>query len=209
MNGPEILRGPRNDDRGPRVLPAVTHAPKSTDADEPAHLEPRASSPKTILTFTKVNLPWGWLSNMSPHQVSLDEVTWRTAEHLFQALRFAQESPVRALIRAQKSPMGAKMAAKAHAGQMIVAPRSEEDLAQMRQVLRRKLAQHPDLVAELARSGDALLIEDVTRRPSQAGLFWGVADPLTDRRRGLNWLGRLWMELRDEARGEHLTPPLG
>lgn len=53
-----------------------------------------------VITFTKVALPYGWLGNMSPHPIVVAGKTWKTAESLFQALRFAEDDPVREEIRA-------------------------------------------------------------------------------------------------------------
>ncbi len=154
-----------------------------------------------IITFTKISLPWGWLGNMSQHPIEFCG-SWRTAEHLFQALRFDESSEVRALILVQKSPMGAKFIAKCHRSEMLVEPRTQADLDLMRKVLRLKWGQHPDVRRGLHESGNAELIEDVSARPSESGLFWGVAYPHQTTRKGMNWLGRLWMELRAQA-GEY------
>lgn len=44
-----------------------------------------------VIAFTKVSLPFGWMSNMSPHPIVHHSCEWPTAEHLFQALRFRDE----------------------------------------------------------------------------------------------------------------------
>ena len=59
----------------------------------------------SVVTFTKVKLPNGWLGNMAPYPLEYEGVTYRTSEALFQALRFAL-GPIREVI------MGAKMVAK-------------------------------------------------------------------------------------------------
>ncbi len=144
-----------------------------------------------VIAFTSVRLPFGWLGNMAPFPIG----EWLTSEHLFQALRFPSESPVRQLIRAQKSPMSAKMIAKSHAAEMIVAPRGDQDLANMERVLARKLEQHPILRDRLRLTAGMTIIEDCSRRASASGLFWGAA--LHDGTwRGENRLGRMWMEIR-------------
>jgi predicted NAD-dependent protein-ADP-ribosyltransferase YbiA (DUF1768 family) len=50
-----------------------------------------------IITFTKVNLPFGWMGNMSPYPINYMDKTWRTTEALFQALRFNEEEIQEAL----------------------------------------------------------------------------------------------------------------
>lgn len=151
---------------------------------------------RATIAFTKVTLPYGWLGNMSPHPLTALGMKWRTAEALFQALRFKEHDQTRLLIAAQTSPMQAKMIAKANAVQMIVAPRSPVDVLNMDQVLRLKLEQHPSLYDQLLATSDALIVEDCTARQNESGLFWGAAR-VGNEWTGRNQLGRLWMELRD------------
>lgn len=152
------------------------------------------------ITFTKVKLPWGWLSNMSPHPVTIADKVWPTVEHLFQALRFNVNHPVREEIRAQKSPMSAKMVAKRYKDHWEIIPRSENDLTYMRFVLLLKLVEHPDLKDLLISTGYATIIEDTTARPNESGLFWGAARNADGTWRGENTLGKLWMETRAALR---------
>jgi len=150
---------------------------------------------KTI-SFTKVNLPFGWLGNMSPYPIEYDGKTWRTSEALFQALRFGSEE-IREMIRAEKSPMGAKMKAKKYREHMNIKPLSEEDTKNMQMCIRLKLEQHPDLQDELASTQGNQIVEDVTSRPRGSGLFWGAMK--TDSGwEGKNVLGKIWMEIREK-----------
>lgn len=150
------------------------------------------------ITFTKVALPYGWLGNMAPFPVKHDGKWWTTTEHLFQALRF-DDLAVREEIRSVKSPMSAKMRAKKHKAKWVIVPRSEQDLANMELILRLKVEQHPDLKQQLIATGNEVIIEDCTKRPS--GKFWGSV--LKDGQWvGENTLGKLWMKLRDELNGQ-------
>jgi len=151
-----------------------------------------------MILIRKVKEDFGWLGNMSPYPVKHNGKTYRTTEALFQALRFDDEEIIE-LIREQKSPMSAKMKAKKNRDRMVVVPMSDADLENMRLVLRLKLLQHPKLRDDLFATGDQEIVEDCTKRPRGSGLFWGAA--LQDEKWvGENWLGWLWMELRDELR---------
>lgn len=149
-----------------------------------------------MILFKKVKEKFGWLSNMSPHPVD----DYRTAEAFFQAMRFDNPA-IQEEIKACKSPMAAKMVAKAHADKMTIEPRSDIDLHLMRMVVRRKLDQNPELRAELLETGDEHIVEDVSARPNESGLFWGAV-PTADGLKGENWLGRIWMDLRAELRAQ-------
>lgn len=160
-----------------------------------------------VIAFKKVKDAYGWMSNMSPHPVKGMGLEFRTAEALFQALRFTDQTVIEA-IRAEKSPMGAKMVAKANVAKMVITPRSYEDLHSMRYVLRSKVLQHPQLIKELLDTGDQILIEDVTARQNESGLYWGMAKMDSGEWTGQNQLGKLWMGLRAALR-EEVKAPMG
>lgn len=162
----------------------------------------------TDIIIRRVRDEWGWLGNMSPHPIEFNGVQplrYPTSEHLFQALRFPVDSPRRAEIMAEKSPMGAKMLAKKHAAEMIIQPRSEQDVFNMKFVLLCKLKEHPALGQMLDDTGSRRIIEDCSRRPTESGLFWGamVEPKASDGWWGLNKLGMLWQEIRAQRRGEY------
>lgn len=146
-----------------------------------------------MICFKKVREAYGWMSNMSPHPIG----EFRTAEALFQALRF-KDPEVIAAIKAQKSPMGAKMVAKKNADKMVVTPRSELDIRNMRIILGMKMGLYPELRDQLLATGEEEIIEDVTSRPNESGLFWGKIPNGA----GTNTLGKLWMELRALVRAD-------
>lgn len=151
---------------------------------------------KTI-AFTSTRLPYGWMGNMSPFPIVFGDDTYKTTEALFQALRFSDNS-IKALIREEKSPMGAKNVMNANSDYMTVKKHSSKDVMNMRMCLAMKVFQHPELVTELLKTEDALIVEDVTKRGDVGGnLFWGAM--LVDGEWiGENTLGKLWMELRKE-----------
>ena len=150
---------------------------------------------------------YGWLGNMSPHPVEHDGIWWKTAEALFQALRFPMSAVndegenIREIIRAQKSPMAAKMKSKKYMDNRNITAMGDEDLDNMRMVLRLKFkCNWNPLERDLLATGDRLIMEDCSNRPNVAGLFWGakrLADGTWD---GKNTLGQLLMELRTEIR---------
>jgi len=148
----------------------------------------------TEIIIGKVKDQGGCWGNMAPFPLEYQGKRWRTTEALFQALRFENEG-IREAIRAEKSPMGAKMKAKKYKAEMVVEPMSEADLDNMRLCLRLKIEQHPELKVMLLESGEVFIVEDCTRRQRGSGLFWGAA-VVNEEWVGQNWLGRLWMEVR-------------
>jgi len=147
--------------------------------------------------FTASRLPYGWMGNMSPFPIKFGDDTYRTTEALFQALRFS-DNDIKALIREEKSPMGAKFVAKARVSEMTVEQLSDKDIVNMKMCIKLKVEQHPELAKELLATGDAKIYEDVTNRGDKgSNLFWGAM--LVDGEWvGKNILGNIWMELRKE-----------
>lgn len=150
-----------------------------------------------VIAFTKVKLPYGWLGNMSPYTVEYEGKTYRTTEALFQALRFHEYPEVAEEIRAQKSPMAAKLVAKKYREFMDAG--EEVDNQRMLLCLKLKLDQHPELVQMLLDTGDARIIEDCTNRDRGSARYWGAV-LVGDEWQGKNVLGNMWMHLRTKIR---------
>jgi ribA/ribD-fused uncharacterized protein len=152
-----------------------------------------------VIAFTKVKLPFGWLSNMAPYALPYEGKVWPTAEALFQALRYDDEE-IRERIRSQRSPMAAKFVARnkdTHPKRTVV-PKTERDVENMRQVLRLKFTHYPKLRRALINTYPYDIIEDCARR---GDTFWG-AKLVDGQWWGDNVLGNLLMDLRDELRQE-------
>jgi ribA/ribD-fused uncharacterized protein len=132
---------------------------------------------------------WGCFSNFSPHGFTLGGVEWRTAEHYFQAMKFAG-TPYADEIRRAKSPMAAK-----RMGQSRKHPlrrdweRAKDDV--MRTALAAKFDANEDARETLLETSDATLVEDA---PHDA--YWGSGRD----GRGRNRLGTLLMEVRARLR---------
>lgn len=149
------------------------------------------------IAFKKVKDAYGWMGNMSPYEV----LGFRTAEAIFQAMRFDPTSHIWEEIKNAKSPMGAKMVAKKAADSMIVEPRTPTDLENMLFVLRMKfMVHHETLGAQLLATGDEEIVEDVTSRPNESGLFWGARLLPDGTWEGQNHLGKLLMQVRAELK---------
>jgi ribA/ribD-fused uncharacterized protein len=155
------------------------------------------------ISFTKTELPYGWLGNMFAAPITYQGQIWRTSEALFQALRF-EDLTIREMIRNDKSPMGAKLVAKRkeYKTKRVVEPMSMEDIDNMRLCLRIKFDQHPDLREKLLKTGDHIIFENISARPkTPRNKFWGAVKN-AGKLDGNNMLGKLLMELRVEIKNE-------
>lgn len=130
-----------------------------------------------IITFTKSNLPYGWMGNMAGSfegkslTIEYDNKIWKTSENLFQALRF-EDIGIQGLIRKENGYNG-KQVAKRFSADMSVRPLSRQDVRNMIKCVTLKVEQHPELKKMLIETGESIIIEDVTLRIGGTGMFWG------------------------------------
>lgn len=159
-----------------------------------------------ILYFGRERENFRFLSHFHPSPIVLDGETWPTVEHYYQTQR-SDDPAYRQAIREAATPGLAKqMAAWPDANRKSARrswflknnafPRadwSEVKLDLMRKADRAKYTQNPELAELLLATGDAELVEDSPSEP-----FWGTGPD----GQGLNWAGRVLMEIREELRRE-------
>jgi N-glycosidase YbiA len=146
----------------------------------------------TPIKFFHPRGAYGYLSNFSDHLVKMDHIEWLTAEHAYQAQKFISGSEWYDLIRDAKTPNEVK-----RLSHRPDAPLREDwieiKVSIMRQVIKAKFDQNPDILKKLLSSGSRELIEDSYDR------FWGNGKNGS----GENQLGRVLMEYRDLM--QHIT----
>jgi N-glycosidase YbiA len=144
----------------------------------------------TIIYFYKVNQPYGYFSNFSPHPIDLDDQHWPTVEHYYQAQKFVGSSCEYLIPRIRSAPNPETAAV---IGRDPQHPPStdwpQRKLAVMEKALRQKFASHPDLQQLLLDTGTANIVED-----SATDYFWGCGSD----RSGSNHLGQILMRIREE-----------
>jgi type I restriction enzyme S subunit len=159
----------------------------------------RTYSRAESVVFLKTDEPFGGLSNMAGgYPIRVNGIRILTSEALYQACRFPHLPDVQRMIIGENSPMTAKMRSKPYRKDS----RRDWDHVRvriMRWCLRMKLANNWSAFSELLlRTGDRPIVEE-----SRKDDFWGakaVGDGST--LVGMNVLGRLLMELREQAK-EH------
>lgn len=136
-----------------------------------------------------------FLSNFFPAPITFSGKTWPSAEHVFQAAK-TLDPEARERIRRMPTPAKAKQA-----GKYLVL---REDWAAVKveimwKILRLKFKQNRHLANLLLATGDRVLVEGNTWHDN----FWGVCQCQRCHKTGdigLNRLGFLLMELRDELK---------
>lgn len=140
------------------------------------------------ILFYRVDEPYGFMSNFARYPIQLGGLEWPTSEHYFQAQKFAgraEEEQVRAARSAREA---------AHLGRTLPGLRGDWDAVKdevMLRALRAKFTQHPDLRAQLVRTGDSVIIEHTSN-----DAYWADGGDGS----GRNRLGELLIQVRAEVR---------
>jgi len=141
------------------------------------------------------------LSNFSSFTLELDGYLFQTSEHAYHYRKFCAHDnedmskskrlyEIRQLVQAAKSAHDAQKIARENKD--FRRPDWDEiKVSVMKEILLAKVAQHPYVMKKLMETGDREIIED-SWRDNYWG--WGV------KKDGLNKLGKLWMEVREEIR---------
>jgi len=143
------------------------------------------------IKFYKTSDPYGCFSNFAAFPINLKGKVWPTTEHYFQGQKFP-ESQHEEDIRLCKSPMIAARMGRDRSKPLRPDWETIKDDI-MREALRAKFTQHPDLKTTLLETGDAEIIEHTTN-----DRYWGDGGDGS----GRNMLGRLLMEIRSELMKE-------
>ena len=129
-------------------------------------------------------------NNFSAHAIEFRGKLYPTCEHAYQAAKCTDPEGQEA-IRNARSPLAAKRLANETYKAARDPDWGNKKVAVVDEILRAKLAQHPEAQEALRESGDEEIVED-----SPTDHFWGAGADGS----GQNILGKLWMKIRDEYR---------
>lgn len=127
--------------------------------------------------------------NFSSFPIEYKGKIYPTSEHAFQSVQFIKTSPQLAeAIRNTKSAHEAQKLAEENTDKRD-ASWDKNKLNIMKEILYCKIEQHPYVKKKLLQSKEREIIEDSWRDD-----YWGWGE----NKKGKNWLGRLWMDIREE-----------
>lgn len=161
--------------------------------------ESRVYRRSEIASFYKTDETFGLLSNMKGRiYLQVNEVSFYSSEALYQALKFPYSPEIQKKIAGVKSPLIAKRVAQSFRDKS----RGDWENVRnniMRLVLRIKYVQWPPFRDILFQTGDKAIVE-VSRKDT----YWGAIEINEETIEGRNILGRLLMELREDAKCERV-----
>lgn len=133
--------------------------------------------------------PYGCFSNFSPHGVELDGRWWPTAEHFFQAQKFAGTEHEEAVRQAGTPKRAAELGRDRKRPLRPDWETVKDDV--MRRAVRKKFETHARLREILLSTGDEEIVENAPH-----DYYWGCGQDGT----GRNMLGLILMEVRAALR---------
>ncbi|NCN52482.1 NADAR family protein [Candidatus Parcubacteria bacterium] len=146
---------------------------------------------KAMLQLEPINFAehrFHYLAPFSAHEIEIDGVIYKTAEHAYQALRVIPEARHR--IIAARSPLDAwREGQKCKENNEVLLDYDKDAL--MEQIFRAKLKQHDDVKQVLIESGERGLL-----KLHGSDYYWGTGADGS----GKNRMGKIWMKLREEIK---------
>lgn len=153
-----------------------------------------------MIKFWKTREKYGCFSNFSKHSILVDGKMYSTTEHYYQSKKFT-DPKFQEIIRLSKTARDAKDFASndrpyIEKGVEIKMPTLRSDWEEvkygiMKEALRYKVDQHEDVKQLLLSTGTEDIAED-----TPYDFIWGLGSDGS----GKNWLGKAWMEIREEIK---------
>ena len=161
------------------------------------------------IPIRKVKDEWGLFCNFAPTPLVVYGVTFESSEELFQLMKFKDEDVIRriraGITMSGKTCRQIKMTAKSYEKAYRRSDWRQMILDAMKFCLMLKYEQCPEFRDLLKKSAGKYIVEDQTSMSKKNPDAWGVK---TDGNNyvGPNLLGRLLMELRDNATLNYYLP---
>ena len=171
-------------------------------------IEYRSYSIDEAVVFSSPREEWGVFANFAGIHVQLPRTSARTAEHVYQSLKFTHPGVQAKVLHAPDARLAKDLAQSVDIRHSHVEWNQRLRYRAMRWTLRMKTLSHWKAITDaLKETGDQPIVE-----MSRQDDHWG-AQLEGSVLRGQNVLGRLWMEVREEIRNGNFTqssePDLG
>ncbi len=136
-----------------------------------------------------------YFSPYTAHAIELEGVVYPTVEHAYQCQRYTDKKIIEEIIAA-KSPVKAWDTSTKYKHLQIPEFKSEEyKLTIMKKLMKLKALQHEEVKKALLGTGDKKIVKHIVTYPPGDG-FWDDGED----GKGLNHIGRIWMEIREELK---------
>ena len=158
--------------------------------------------------FCKTNEEWGILSNMASTPINIEGIEFKSAEHIFQMMKFNEEEFVvkvwKGVTANNKISQNIKMTSKSYEPEHRRADWGRIIVDALKFAMQKKYEQCESFRQELERTKGFYIVEKQAN-PKKPADTWS-AKLVGDEWIGSNLTGRLLMELRDNGSLEYKLP---
>ncbi len=136
-----------------------------------------------------------YFSPYTGHAIAKDGLVFPTVEHAYQCARYTDPKIVEEIRNAKSAVLAWEVSSKYKHLQVPEFKNEEHKLKVMKELMRLKVEQHLDVKQALINSGDLKIVKHIVTPPPGDG-FWDDGED----GKGLNHIGRMWMEIREEIK---------
>ena len=158
--------------------------------------------------FCKTNEEWGILSNMASTPINIEGIEFKSAEHIFQMMKFNEAEYVEKIWKGvtanNKISQNIKMTAKSYEPEHRRADWGSMIVDALKFAMQKKYEQCEPFRMELERSKGFYIVEKQAN-PKKPADTWSAKQE-GDMWVGSNLTGRLLMELRDNGKLDYTLP---
>jgi ribA/ribD-fused uncharacterized protein len=134
-----------------------------------------------------------YFSPYTSHALEIDGKVYPTLEHAYQCARYTDPKIIEEIRNAHSPVKAWEISAKYKHLQVPEFKNEEHKLKVMKDLMRLKAEQHEEIRSALAESKGMKIVKHIVTYPPGDG-FWDDGEDGN----GLNHIGRMWMEIRDE-----------
>jgi ribA/ribD-fused uncharacterized protein len=134
-----------------------------------------------------------YFSPYTGHAIEIDGVVYPTVEHAYQCARYTDKNIIEEIRNAKSAVLAWEVSTKYKHLQIPEFKDEKHKLKVMKELMRQKALQHADVRNALVDSGDLKIIKHIVTPPPGDG-FWDDGEDGN----GLNHIGKMWMEIREE-----------
>ena len=136
-----------------------------------------------------------YFSPFTAHPIEVDGMIYPTLEHAYHASRYRDQKIIEEIMNARTPVEAWKVSQKHKLFQIPEFKDENHKLEVMKKLMRLKAEQHDEIRQALIDSGDLKIVKHIVTYPPGDG-FWDDGED----GKGLNHVGRIWMEIREELK---------
>ncbi|MEQ1500550.1 MAG: NADAR family protein [Parcubacteria group bacterium] len=138
-----------------------------------------------------------YFSPYTAHAIEIGGEVYATVEHAYQCQRYTDRNIIEEIKNARSPVKAWEISTKYKHLQIPDFKNEDHKLVVMKMLMRAKADQHEEIRKALIDSGDLEIVKHIVTFPPGDG-FWDDGEDS----KGLNHIGRMWMEIRNELRNE-------